>query len=161
MLIISKALCSSLFISIFLLGEVIKHEAVKCVMGEGMPVYRDPFEKGRLIIQFLVNFPLSGSLTPPAIETLEKVLPPRQVCNCLHFSKHYLLSLFNFYSVHLPKAAESPNEFILYRKTSNVLLMEKPCFLPLYLKLLDFITEVFSHFHICRSAFFSKIYQYF
>ncbi|XP_059140032.1 dnaJ homolog subfamily A member 1-like [Physella acuta] len=59
-------------------GEVIKNEAVKCVMGEGMPVYRDPFEKGRLIIQFLVNFPPSGSLTPQAIETLEKVLPPRQ-----------------------------------------------------------------------------------
>uniref|UniRef100_A0A0B7AVQ7 J domain-containing protein n=1 Tax=Arion vulgaris TaxID=1028688 RepID=A0A0B7AVQ7_9EUPU len=59
-------------------GEVIKHEDVKCVMGEGMPVYRDPFEKGRLIIQFLVTFPASGFLTPQAIDVLESILPPRQ-----------------------------------------------------------------------------------
>ena len=56
-----------------------KDEDIKCVMGEGMPVYRDPFEKGRLIIQFSVKFPPSGFLTPEAVSTLESVLPPRQV----------------------------------------------------------------------------------
>ncbi|KAK0055780.1 dnaJ subfamily A member 1 [Biomphalaria pfeifferi] len=59
-------------------GEVVKHQDVKCVMGEGMPIYRDPFVKGRLIIQFTVNFPNSGSLDPAAISALEAVLPPRQ-----------------------------------------------------------------------------------
>jgi len=58
-------------------GDVIKHEAIKCVMGEGMPIYRDPFEKGRLIIQFGINFPPSGFLPPKSIEALEKVLPSR------------------------------------------------------------------------------------
>lgn len=58
-------------------GDVVKNEEIKCVMGEGMPVYRDPFEKGRLIIQFEVVFPPTGSLSPEAITTLESVLPPR------------------------------------------------------------------------------------
>ena len=33
------------------LGEVIKSGDLKMVSGEGMPQYRNPFEKGRLIIQ--------------------------------------------------------------------------------------------------------------
>lgn len=36
-------------------GEVVKHGCVKCVYGEGMPQYKNPFEKGKLIIQFLVS----------------------------------------------------------------------------------------------------------
>ena len=32
-------------------GEVIKSGDLKMVRGEGMPQYRNPFEKGRLIIQ--------------------------------------------------------------------------------------------------------------
>lgn len=59
-------------------GEIVKHEDIKCIMGEGMPVYRDPFEKGRLIIQFQVNFPPNNFLAPDAIPKLEEVLPPRQ-----------------------------------------------------------------------------------
>ena len=34
-----------------LIGEVIKSGDLKMVRGEGMPQYRNPFEKGRLIIQ--------------------------------------------------------------------------------------------------------------
>ena len=34
-----------------LVGEVIKTGDLKSVQGEGMPQYRNPFEKGRLIIQ--------------------------------------------------------------------------------------------------------------
>jgi len=56
-------------------GEVTKHGDVKCVMNEGMPQYKNPFEKGRLIIQFLVNFPTS--LPPELIPQLENCLPPR------------------------------------------------------------------------------------
>merc|ERR1719187_2992984 len=40
-------------------GEVIKSGDLKMVRGEGMPMYRNPFEKGRLIIQFNVLFPPS------------------------------------------------------------------------------------------------------
>lgn len=54
-------------------GEVTKHGDVKCIMNEGMP-YRK-FEKGRLIVQFLVVFP--DTIPPEVIPTLENCLPPR------------------------------------------------------------------------------------
>ena len=38
-------------------GEVIRNNEIKCVMNEGMPMKRDIFEKGRLIIKFKVKFP--------------------------------------------------------------------------------------------------------
>lgn len=57
------------------LGSVIKHGEVKCILGEGMPQYKNPFEKGRLIIQFLVNFP--ATLPPEVIPRLEECLPAR------------------------------------------------------------------------------------
>ena len=56
-------------------GEVIKHGAVKCIMGEGMPRYKNPFEKGKLIIQFLVKFP--ETVDPALVADLESILPPR------------------------------------------------------------------------------------
>lgn len=56
-------------------GEVIKHGAVKCILGEGMPRYKSPFEKGKLIIQFLVKFP--ERIDPAIVSHLEAVLPPR------------------------------------------------------------------------------------
>ena len=40
-----------------------------------MPHYKNPFEKGRLIIQFLVEFP--QSLPPEKIPMLESCLPAR------------------------------------------------------------------------------------
>lgn len=58
-------------------GEVTKHGAVKCVFGEGMPRWKNPFEKGKLIIQFLVKFP--ETISPAIIPQLEAVLPPRPV----------------------------------------------------------------------------------
>uniref|UniRef100_A0A1B6L2X6 J domain-containing protein n=1 Tax=Graphocephala atropunctata TaxID=36148 RepID=A0A1B6L2X6_9HEMI len=57
-------------------GELVKHGDVKYVLGEGMPQYKNPFEKGRLIIQFLVNFPTS--LPAEVIPRLESCLPPRE-----------------------------------------------------------------------------------
>nr|CAH7769706.1 unnamed protein product [Callosobruchus chinensis] len=59
-------------------GEVIKHGDVKCILNEGMPQYKNPFEKGRLIVQFLVNFP--KTLPPESIPALENALPPRTEC---------------------------------------------------------------------------------
>ena len=60
-------------------GEVIKHGAVKSVLGEGMPRYKNPYEKGKLIIQFLVQFP--PSINPAVIAELESLLPPRPQVN--------------------------------------------------------------------------------
>lgn len=56
-------------------GEVIKNSEVKCVLGEGMPQYKNPFEKGRLLIQFVVDFP--QHIPADRIAKLEKILPPR------------------------------------------------------------------------------------
>merc|ERR1719430_2723534 len=49
---------------------------VKQVQGEGMPQYRNPFEKGRLIIQFNVVFP--NSLDPGMAQALAGILPPAE-----------------------------------------------------------------------------------
>lgn len=60
-----------------LAGEVYKNGDTKCVLNEGMPHYRNPFEKGRLIIHFAVVFP--AKLPVEVIPKLESLLPPRYV----------------------------------------------------------------------------------
>ncbi|KAK3094437.1 hypothetical protein FSP39_001770 [Pinctada imbricata] len=55
-------------------GEVIKHNEIKCIMNEGMPTYRNPFEKGHLIITFDVKFPEKLH----HIADIEKFLPKRE-----------------------------------------------------------------------------------
>merc|ERR1711862_1043142 len=55
-------------------GEVIKTGDIKQVQGEGMPHYRNPFEKGRMLIQFNVVFP--ANIEPSMAEALSKILPP-------------------------------------------------------------------------------------
>lgn len=42
-----------------------------------MPVYRNPLEKGRLVLHFDVKFPNKNELPPENISTLETLLPPR------------------------------------------------------------------------------------
>ena len=37
------------------LGQIVKHGDIKCVLNEGMPIYRRPYEQGRLIIEFKVS----------------------------------------------------------------------------------------------------------
>jgi len=59
-------------------GEVVKHDDIKCVIGEGMPIYRDPFTKGRLVIQFHVNFPSNNFAPLKSIQQLETILPPKE-----------------------------------------------------------------------------------
>ena len=58
----------------FIAGEVIKTGDLKQIQGEGMPQYRNPFEKGRMILQFNVVFP--PNLDPQIADALAKVLPP-------------------------------------------------------------------------------------
>jgi len=60
-------------------GEVIEHGMVKSVEDEGMPRYRNPFSKGRLIIQFVVTFPQAGWCTDASkLKQLEALLPPKK-----------------------------------------------------------------------------------
>jgi DnaJ family protein A protein 1 len=47
-------------------------------MNEGMPMKRDIFEKGRLIIKFKVKFPENDFLPPSKLSELDKLLPPRK-----------------------------------------------------------------------------------
>ncbi|XP_034044032.1 dnaJ homolog subfamily A member 1 [Thalassophryne amazonica] len=56
-------------------GDLIKPEDTKCVLNEGMPVYRRPFEKGRLIIHFSVLFPQANFLPKHKLKELERYLP--------------------------------------------------------------------------------------
>jgi len=56
-------------------GEVVKHGTIKYVVAEGMPTYKNPFEKGKLIVQFSVEFP--EKLDAALIPKLEELLPPR------------------------------------------------------------------------------------
>lgn len=58
-------------------GQVIKHGDIKCVQNEGMPLYRDPYEKGQLIIHFEVEFPEKHWLPEHLMYQLERLLPAR------------------------------------------------------------------------------------
>nr|ABI18985.1 molecular chaperone DjA2 [Allium ampeloprasum] len=54
-------------------GEVVKPDQFKAINDEGMPMYQRPFMRGKLYIQFLVDFP--DSLTPDQCKVIESVLP--------------------------------------------------------------------------------------
>ncbi|XP_053274437.1 dnaJ homolog subfamily A member 1 [Pleuronectes platessa] len=58
-------------------GELIKPGDTKCVPNEGMPTYRRPFEKGRLIIHFSVVFPKANFLPENKLKELEGYLPEK------------------------------------------------------------------------------------
>lgn len=60
-------------------GEVVKDQDIKCIMGEGMPEHKNPFEKGRLIIQFNVIFP--KAIPSEFVPALEQCLPARPRVN--------------------------------------------------------------------------------
>jgi len=55
-------------------GEVVKHGDIKYIDGEGMPQYKNPFEKGRLLVQFFVTFP--PKIPIDKIPMIETCLPP-------------------------------------------------------------------------------------
>jgi len=54
-------------------GQVVTPGDTKCIIGEGMPIHKRPYEKGRLIIRFTVQFP--KQLKEDAVKLLEKALP--------------------------------------------------------------------------------------
>ena len=52
---------------------------VKVAAGEGMPIYRNPFEKGNLVITFEVEYPAAEWFSiAENREALAKLLPPKQ-----------------------------------------------------------------------------------
>lgn len=58
-------------------GDVVKKDSIKNVRGEGMPIYRNPFEKGNLYVRFTIEYPEKYSITPENLKRLEQILPPR------------------------------------------------------------------------------------
>lgn len=57
-------------------GDVIRPGSKKVVIGEGMPIKGMPSERGRLIIEFEVDFPGPEFFTDSVRTQLEKLLPP-------------------------------------------------------------------------------------
>lgn len=55
-------------------GQIVKHGDIKCVLDGGMPIYCRPYEKGHLIIEFTVNLPENGTLSP------DKLSLPGKTC---------------------------------------------------------------------------------
>lgn len=58
-------------------GVVTSPGSVRCVVGEGMPFYRNPFEKGNFLVRFEITFPPENFAPPEDLQKLEKLLPPR------------------------------------------------------------------------------------
>jgi len=58
-------------------GKIIEPGTKRVIIGEGMPMHRNPFEKGNLYILFEVKFPERGFLEINKLEELEQMLPPR------------------------------------------------------------------------------------
>ena len=56
-------------------GEIVRPDDWVCVPDEGMPMYRNPYEKGRLFVIFKVKFPESGSIKISDIDKMRKMLP--------------------------------------------------------------------------------------
>nr|XP_020653977.1 dnaJ homolog subfamily A member 1-like [Pogona vitticeps] len=56
-------------------GSIIKPGDVKCVPHEGMPVYRNPTQKGKLIIHFQVKFPEPGWLPAHQLRQFQSFFP--------------------------------------------------------------------------------------
>jgi len=53
-------------------GRVLKHGAIMQVEGEGFPTYKDPFNKGRLLLVFNVIFP--EAISPEAARKVSAAL---------------------------------------------------------------------------------------
>lgn len=57
-------------------GDVLKPNEYKVISEEGMPVYKKPTEKGRLIIVFDIKFPSTDQITEEKRKQLREILPP-------------------------------------------------------------------------------------
>ncbi|OII75081.1 hypothetical protein cand_004420 [Cryptosporidium andersoni] len=60
-------------------GDIAKPGDIKCINGEGMPTYKNPFVKGHLFLVINITFP--DSLNKKAQDTLKSILPAPQPLN--------------------------------------------------------------------------------
>ncbi|XP_033113154.1 dnaJ homolog subfamily A member 2-like [Anneissia japonica] len=58
-------------------GSVVKPDSMKLVADEGMPMYQSPYEKGNLIVKFIVEFPENSFQTHEKLLEIENFLPKR------------------------------------------------------------------------------------
>lgn len=54
-------------------GQVVKHDQVKVIQGEGMPLHGNPFTKGKMFLHFSVVFPKTLPLS--AVNAIRSALP--------------------------------------------------------------------------------------
>jgi len=93
------------------IGDVIKPKDVKCIMGEGMPFARDPFTRGKLIVQFHVDFPEKGEVPSENLVKIEELLPPREPVEKTADMEEVLLSDYDAAtSAHQAYADDSDDE---------------------------------------------------
>jgi DnaJ family protein A protein 1 len=74
-------------------GEVVHNGELRCILNEGMPIYKNSMEKGKLLIHFKVEFP--KSLPQELATKLEPLLPARPVCMVPADAEDVALSEFN------------------------------------------------------------------
>ncbi|KAL3312510.1 DnaJ (Hsp40), subfamily A, member 4 [Cichlidogyrus casuarinus] len=79
-------------------GEVISPHDIKSIDDEGMPTYRRPFEKGRLIIQFDIQFPPNGFLPLDKLEALKSLLPKSDPVTIPEDAEHCAMHVFDPHS---------------------------------------------------------------
>jgi len=58
-------------------SEIVKPGSMRVIDGEGMPMHKNPFEKGRLIIKFDVVFPTEDQIPIANRKKLEELFPPK------------------------------------------------------------------------------------
>jgi len=56
-------------------GSIVKPGDIKAVRDEGMPMQKNPYIRGSLYIEFELEFPEPGSITPDQAMALKKTLP--------------------------------------------------------------------------------------
>lgn len=57
-------------------GEITKENDIKVIAEEGMPRYRNPFQKGFLFVHFTINWPKSGSIKEEHLKAITSAFPP-------------------------------------------------------------------------------------
>lgn len=75
-------------------GEVVRHGELKVIRGEGMPLRNNPFDRGDLLVPFVVDFPDSGFASQEQLQLLETLLPPREPFNMPSNAEEVQLSEF-------------------------------------------------------------------
>jgi len=59
-------------------GDVISHNDLRMIQGEGMPILKRGLDKGNLYVKFTVKFPTPNELTDEKLRAIEEILPPRR-----------------------------------------------------------------------------------